>query len=96
MSEHEKLLEEGARTAPEPETAEQRSRRTGLKAGGGAIAGGVAVAAKTGFLAKFFIAWFALHSAVNAWRIGSWIGVAVVIAIAVTYFALRERRQNAS
>jgi hypothetical protein len=96
MSDHDKLLEEGPRAAPEPETAEERSRRTGLKAGGGAIVGGAAVAAKTGFLTKFFIAWFALHGAVNAWRIGSWIGVAIAIALIATYLVLRERRRNAS
>ncbi len=96
MSEHDKLLDEGPRVAPEPETAEERSRRTGLKAGGGAVAAGAAVAAKTGFLTKFFIGWFAFHGAVDAWRIGSWIGVGVVVAIALTYFVLRERRQNAS
>jgi hypothetical protein len=95
VSDHDKLLEDGPRTAPEPETAEERSRRVGLKTGGGIVAGGAAVAAKTGFLTKFFIGWFAFHGAVNAWRVGSWIGVAVVIALVVAYFVLRERRRSA-
>jgi hypothetical protein len=96
MSEHDKLLEEGARTAPEPETAEERTRRAGWKTGGGIVAGGTAVAAKTGILTKFFIGWFAFHGAVNAWRIGSWIGLAIAIGLIATYLVLRERRRNAS
>ena len=96
MSDQDKLLDEGPRTAPEPETAEERSHRAGWKTGGGIVAGGTAVAAKTGFLTKFFLAWFAFHGAVNAWRIGSWIGLAVAIALIATYLVLRERRRSES
>src|SRR5207237_6346587 len=39
------LLKQGPREAPEPETAEERSSRTGLKtAGGGVAAGGIGLA----------------------------------------------------
>jgi hypothetical protein len=96
VSEHDKLLDKGPRTAPEPETAEERSRRAGWKTGGGVVAGGTAVAAKTGLLSKFFIGWFAFHGAVNAWRIGSWIGLAIAIALIATYLVLRERRRQQS
>src|SRR5438105_11506125 len=54
---HEDLLVQGARTAPEPETAEERSHRLGLKTGGGAVVGGIAAAAKLGVLGKAFV-WF--------------------------------------
>ena len=57
MSEHEKLLAQGPREAPEPETAEERSRRTGLKTAGGGIAAGGIGLAKAGILGKFFL-WF--------------------------------------
>ena len=40
MSNHDELLEEGAREAPEPESAEEKSRKLGLKTAGGAVAGG--------------------------------------------------------
>ena len=45
MSNHDDLLKQGPQQAPEPETAEQRSRRAGLKtAGGGVAAGGIGLA----------------------------------------------------
>jgi hypothetical protein len=47
-------------------------------------------------LSKFFIGWFAFHGAVNAWRIGSWIGLAIAIALIATYLVLRERRRQQS
>ena len=55
MGEHDDLLQQGPREAPEPETAEQRSKRLGVgTAAGGVAAAGVA-AAKFGGLAKLFL-----------------------------------------
>src|SRR5205085_518696 len=49
------LLQQGPREAPEPETAEQRSKKLGLKtAGGGVAAGGIGLA-KAGILGKTLI-----------------------------------------
>ena len=92
MARHEDLLEQGAREAPEPETAEERSRRLGLKtAGGGIVAGGIA-AAKIGGVAKLFLWIIAWHGVASAWRIGGWIGIALVAAAVTIYFVLRSRR----
>jgi hypothetical protein len=90
------LLRQGPRQAPEPETAEERSRRTGLgkAAGGGAAAGGIGLA-KAGLLGKFFLWWFAWHGAWAAWRIGGWIGLALVLA-AVAAFVVHRRREVAA
>jgi len=86
------LLRQGPREAPEPETAEEHSKRLGLKtAGGGVAAGGVGLA-KMGLLGKFFIWWFAWNGAVDAWRIGGWVALAVVVAAVAGYFVLRARR----
>ena len=56
------LLKQGPHQAPEPETAEQRSRRTGLTktAGGGIAAGGIGLA-KVGILGKVFLWLFVLN-----------------------------------
>jgi uncharacterized membrane protein len=93
MSEHDKLLEQGARTAPEPETAEERSKHLGLKAGGGALAGGAVAAAKLGVLGKAFIWFFAWHGVVSAWRIGSWIGLAIVLLVLTLLFVRHARSE---
>ncbi|HEU5476512.1 MAG TPA: hypothetical protein VFU64_01635 [Gaiellaceae bacterium] len=92
----EELLEQGPREAPEPETAEERSRRTGLTkaAGGGVAAGGIGLA-KAGLLGKFFLWWFAWNGAIDAWRIGGWIGLALVLAAVGAWVALRHRRSEA-
>ena len=88
---NEDLLKQGPREAPEPETAEERSRRTALKtAGGGVAAGGIGLA-KAGILGKFFLWWFAWNGAIDAWRIGGWIGAALV-AVAVAAFVVYRRR----
>ena len=89
---NEDLLKQGPREAPEPETAEERSRRTGLAkgAGGGVAAGGIGLA-KAGVLGKFFLWWFAWNGAIDAWRIGGWIGAALVAAAIATYFLYRRR-----
>jgi hypothetical protein len=97
MSGHDDLLKEGAREAPEPETAEQRSRRTGLTktAGGGLAAGGIGLA-KAGVLGKFFLWWFAWNGAIDAWRVGGWIAVALVAVAIAAYLVYHRRRQQAA
>ena len=84
MSKHDDLLNQGPRQAPEPETAEEKSRKLGLKTVGGAVAGGGAVAAKAGAiggLGKVFL-WIFLWNGVNtAGRIGGWIGIALVLLL---------------
>jgi hypothetical protein len=91
MSDHDDLLKQGPREAPEPETAEERSRRTGLKtAGGGVAAGGIGLA-KAGILGKIFV-WFLLwHGAVTAARIGGWIGILLIAALIGGYLLYRQR-----
>jgi hypothetical protein len=92
MAKHDDLLEQGPREAPEPETAEERSKRTGLKSAGGIVAGGGAVAAKAGVLGglgKFFL-WAALW---NGLLRGGWIALAVVLLVLVTVFVVRQRRK---
>jgi hypothetical protein len=91
MSEHDELLEQGLREAPEPETAEERSRRIRLKtAGGGVAAGGIGLA-KAGILGKLLF-WFVLwHGAVGAARIGGWIGILFIAALVAGFFLYRRR-----
>jgi len=91
MSEHEKLLAQGPREAPEPETAEERSRPTGLKtAGTGVAAGGIGLT-KAGILGKVFL-WFLLwHGAVTAARVGGLVGIILVAALAAGFFVYRRR-----
>ena len=95
MAKHDELLQQGPRQAPEPETAEQRSKRLGWgTAAGGAVAGGAALA-KLGFL-KFFLWIIAWHGVVDLWRIGGWIAIAVVAAVIAVYFVVRTRRERLS
>jgi hypothetical protein len=89
---NEDLLKQGPREAPEPETAEQRSSRLGWKTVGGGVAAGGLGLAKVGVLGKFFVWWLAWNGAVDAWRIGGWVALAVVAAAIVAYFVLRARR----
>jgi hypothetical protein len=91
---HDDMLSEGARTAPEPETAEERSHRLGRKTGAAVILGAVAAAAKLGVLGKTLIWLFAWHGVVNAWRIGAWGGVAVVLLALAALLALRARSED--
>jgi hypothetical protein len=92
MAKHDELLDQGAREAPEPETAEEHSKKLGLKTAGGGVAAGGIVLAKVGFLGKFFIWFFAWHGIVNAWRIGGWVALAVIAAAAGAFFVLRARK----
>ena len=74
MAKHDDLLDEGPRQAPEPETAEQKSKKLGLKtAGGGVAAGGIGLA-KVGVLGKVFLWLFLWNGISSAWRIGGWMG----------------------
>jgi hypothetical protein len=94
MAKHDKLLEQGAREAPAPETAEERSKRLGWGgAAGGTVAAGGIAALKFGGLTKLFIWLFAWHGALNAYRLGGWIAIAVVAAALATFFVLRSRRE---
>jgi hypothetical protein len=90
---HDDLLQQGPHEAPEPETAEQRTKRVGWGAAGGSILGGGIAIAKFGGFAKIFLWLFAWHAAVNGWRIGSWIGLAVVLAALAAFLVIRSRRE---
>jgi hypothetical protein len=94
VAKHDELLEQGPQEAPEPETAEQRSKRTGWGAAGGGILGGGVAAAKFGGLTKILFWLFAFRAVDNALRIGAWAGLAVVIA-AIVAFALIQSRRHA-
>ena len=94
MAKHDDLLEQGAREAPEPETAEERSGRLGMKtAAGGVVGGGVALA-KIGVLGKLFIWIFAWNGVSTLLRVGGWIAIAVVAAAVALYFVLRSRKEH--
>ena len=95
MPQHDDLLGQGPREAPEPETAEQRSHKLGLKTAGGAVAGGGAVAAKAGAiggLGKLFVWLFAWNAFRSAWFYGGWIAVAVIAAIGLSWYVLHRRK----
>ena len=91
MPRHDDLLNEGPRQAPEPETAEEKSKKLGLKTAGGAVAGGGAIAAKAGAiggLGKFFL-WAAVW---NGLVHGGWIALVVIVVGLATAFFIRRRR----
>jgi hypothetical protein len=91
MSRNRDLLEQGPREAPEPETAEERSRRTAIKtAGGGVAAGGIGLA-KAGILGKVFLWLFVWNGVSTALRIGGWIGILLVAAIVGGAILYRRR-----
>ncbi|HXH95567.1 MAG TPA: hypothetical protein VNH40_00020 [Gaiellaceae bacterium] len=86
------LLKQGPHEAPEPETAEERSKRLGWKsAGGGVAAGGIGLA-KAGLLGKFFLWLFVWNGVSSAVRIGGWIGILLVLAIVATVVVWRRSR----
>ena len=87
----EELLKQGPREAPEPETAEERSNRMGMKAAGGGIAAGGIGLAKAGFLGKFFIYLFLWNGIRATYLIGGWIAIALIAAAVVAYIAYRNR-----
>ena len=85
------LLKQGPREAPEPETAEERSKRTGMKtAGGGVAAGGIGLA-KAGILGKAFLWLFVWNGVSTALRIGGWIGILLIAAIVGGTILYRRR-----
>jgi hypothetical protein len=89
---NEDLLKQGPREAPEPETAEERSKKLGLKtAGGGVAAGGIGLA-KAGVLGKVFLWLFVWNGVSTALRIGGWIGILVIAAIVAAVVAYRRRQ----
>src|SRR2546430_8835042 len=92
MARHDELLEQGPREAPEPETAEQRSKRLGV----GTVAGGTAVVggtlAKLGFL-KIFLWIFAWHGVISLWQVGGWVALLALAAGATVYLVVRSRRE---
>jgi hypothetical protein len=81
MADHDDLLKQGPREAPEPETAEQRSRRNGLKAAGGGVAAGGIGLAKAGLLSKIIFWLFLFKGVGTAARIGGWIGLLLLLAV---------------
>ena len=89
---HDDLLERGPHEVPEPETAEERSKRVGWGAAGGGVVGGGAVLAKIGVLGKVFAWLFAWHFAINGWRAGGWIGLGIVVAAIAAFALIRSRR----
>ncbi len=93
MAKHDELMRQGPRQAPEPETAEQRSKRVGWGAAGGGILGGGIAVAKIGGLWKLFVWLFAFRALENGWRIGSWIGLAVVVAAIAAFVLVRSRKE---
>ena len=86
------LLKRGPHEAPEPETAEERSHRTGLTktAGGGLAAGGIGLA-KAGILGKVFLWLFVWNGVSTALRIGGWIGILLILAIVGGTIVYRRR-----
>ena len=91
------LLDQGPREAPEPETAEERSHRLGMRTTAGGIVAGGAIAAKVGALGglgKAFIWLFAWNGVRDAWRLGGWIAIALLAAAVTVYLVLRSRRQQ--
>ncbi len=92
MAKHDELLQQGPHEAPEPETAEERSKRAGWGAAGGGVLGGGIALAKFGGLAKVFLWLFAWHAALNGWRVAGWIGLAVVVAAIAAFVLARTRR----
>ena len=94
MAKHEKLLSEGPRTAPEPETAEERSNLRKRGALGGLLAAG-AVGLKLGAFTKLFI-WLAVwHGATSFLRYAGWpwlvVGIAA-LAVVVVWLSWSHRR----
>ena len=94
MAKRDELLQQGPREAPEPETAEQRSKRLGVGTAAGGIAAGGAALAKFGVLGKFFLWIIAWHGAVDLWRVGGWIAVALVAALIAIYLVVRARSEE--
>jgi hypothetical protein len=89
---HDDLLKEGPREAPEPETAEERSKRLGMKSAGGAVAGGGIALAKVGFLGKAIIWLFAWDAFRASWYFGGWFVLGALVAVGVAVYLLKTHR----
>jgi hypothetical protein len=89
------LLKQGPREAPEPETAEERSNRKGMKTAGGGIAAGGIGLAKAGFLGKFLIYLFLWNGVRTAWLLGGWLAIALVAAAVIGYIVYRNLERTA-
>jgi hypothetical protein len=90
MAKHEKLLSEGPRTAPEPETADERSHLRKRGALGGLLAAG-AVGLKVGAFTKLFI-WLAVwHGSIALLRYAGWPGLVVGLAALAIVVAVLVR-----
>jgi hypothetical protein len=92
---NEDLLKQGPREAPEPETAEERTSRKGMKTAGGGIAAGGIGLAKAGFLGKFLIYLFLWNGVRTAWLVGGWVAIAIVAAAVIAFIVYRNREQHA-
>ena len=90
---NEDLLKQGPREAPEPETAEERSKRLGMKTAGGGIAAGGIGLAKAGFLGKFFIYLFLWNGVRTAYLVGGWIAIALLAAAVIAFVVYRNRER---
>jgi hypothetical protein len=94
MAKHDELLEQGPREAPEPETAEQRSKRVGWGSAGGAVAAGGVAAAKIGGFGKFLVWLILWHGLRTGWRVAGWAGLALAVAAVATYLLVVRRRER--
>ena len=95
MAKHDDLLNQGPREAPEPETAEQKSQKLGLKTAGGCVAAGGIGLAKAGILGKLFL-WIIVWNGVSTGlRIGGWIGIALIVAVVSGFIWYRRRARTA-
>jgi hypothetical protein len=92
---NEDLLKQGPREAPEPETAEERTSRKGMKTAGGGIAAGGIGLAKAGFLGKFLVYLFLWNGVRTAWLVGGWVAIAIVAAAVIAFIVYRNREQHA-
>ena len=92
MAKHDDLLEQGPARGSRAGDGGGKSKKLGLKsAGGGVAAGGIALA-KIGVLGKIFIWFFAWRGIADAWRLGGWIGVALIAAAIAVFLVIRSRR----
>jgi hypothetical protein len=88
------LLKQGPREAPEPETAEERSNRTGMKTAGGGIAAGGIGLAKVGLLGKFFIYLFLWNGVRTLYLVGGWLALFLVAAAVTAFIVYRRTHQS--
>ena len=88
------LLKQGPREAPEPETAEERSKRMGMKTAGGVHAAGGIGLAKVGLLGKFFIYLFLWNGVRTVYLLGGWLAIILLAAAVTAFFVYRKTRET--